>query len=958
MKRLPLEPLHPMKPPLRLLFLLILGLASIWTTAHAQARKTPAIALYYSHNAPLEDLKVFDTVVVEPDHGYDPLAQRAKGIELYAYTSVAEVQPSRAYFKNLPVQWQMARNGHWNSVVVDQTPEPWPAFFAEQVVAPLWQLGYRGFFLDTMDSYRLASHFDETAQQAGLVRVIETLHQRFPGIKLIMNRGFEIAPRLKGKIEMVAAESLYRGWNAGANRYEEVSAADRQWLMAQLKTIQERDGIPALVIDYVPPHDRTLARDTAKRIEADGFIPWVTDSRLSTVGIGTRELAVRRVLVVYDGNESPALNYSNAHRYVQMPLNHMGYVVEYADVRQPLPAGVYRDRYAGVVTYFSGSIPKNRAREFSQWLQARRAEEMPIAIIGDFGVQPDRAWATNFGIQGSDLNIAPPLRLKGQHPAMGFETPLAPPKRDESPVLVVGPLASQAEPLVEISDKNGRTYVAGSWMPWGGFILDPFVLAELPGTEQARWVVDPFAFLQKALGLPLLPVPDTTTENGLRLLLAHIDGDGFPSRAELPGSPLAAQALLQEVLEKYRFPQTMSIIEGETAPHGLHPELSAQMEGIARKMFILPHIEVASHSFSHPFLWDTSVKHGVFSEGGEAQHRLEIPGYEVDLNRETAGSAEYIRQRLAPEGKPVAVFQWSGDTAPSEAALKAVHDAGLLNINGGDTLISKATPTLTAVGALGITKGNYLQVYAPITNENIYTNLWQGPFYGYERVLETFEMTDKPRRIKPVGIYYHTYAVTKAAGLKALKKVYDWALKQPLHPIRTSEFIRKVQDFHTYAIAYDGQGWRVHGAGHLRTLRLPQRASDLTHTLARSEGVAGVSQGVEGSYLHLTGARAWVARPDAAPESSLPSAAGVWLHDANARVLDWQRKQQGQRTEFTLQGHVPLQFSVMGMSPTCKLSANGKPLAPTNTSDNGRINLRTFRLTDASAHIQVVCAER
>ena len=36
-------------------------------------------------------------------------------------------------------------------------------------------------------------------------------------------------------------------------------------------------------------------------------------------------------------------------------------------------------------------------------------------------------------------------------------------------------------------------------MPWGGFILDPYVLTELPGTEQTRWVVNPFTFLQKAL---------------------------------------------------------------------------------------------------------------------------------------------------------------------------------------------------------------------------------------------------------------------------------------------------------------------------------------------------------------------------------------------------------------------------------------------------------------------------
>ena len=93
--------------------------------------------------------------------------------------------------KQIPARWKMARNGDWGSVVLDQTPAEWPDFFADKVVGPLWQKGYRGFFLDTLDSYRLARTFDESAQQQGLIRVIEILHRRFPGIRLILNRGFE-----------------------------------------------------------------------------------------------------------------------------------------------------------------------------------------------------------------------------------------------------------------------------------------------------------------------------------------------------------------------------------------------------------------------------------------------------------------------------------------------------------------------------------------------------------------------------------------------------------------------------------------------------------------------------------------------------------------------------------------------------------------------------------------------
>ena len=926
-------------------------LACLLMMPQAAQAAAPAVALYYGRTIPLEEFRTFDIVVVEPDHGHDPVRYQASGSTLYAYVSVAEAHPSRAYYANIPPSWKMARNGQWNSDVLDQTPEAWPDFFATRVVGPLWERGYKGFFLDTLDSYRLAEKFDETAQQEGLVRVIETLHRRFPGIRLILNRGFEIVPRVRDKIEMVAAESLYRGWNAGTQRYEEVKTEDSAWILNQLRTIQERDRLPVLAIDYAPPHDRATARETAQRIAAHGFIPWVTDSQLHTLGVGSIEVVPRRILVVYNGAEAVTLNYTNAHRFLQMPLNHMGYAVDYVDTREPLPEGVYRDRYAGIATWFSGYVPSQKSKALSRWLLARVAEGMPLTVMDDFGFQPDRDWTAQMGIQAANVESLGALRTVREHSMMGFETPTPAPSRDYSPVQLTGDMGAGATPLVELQDARGQVFVGGALMPWGGFALNPFLVAELPGTEQQRWVIDPFAFLTQSLRLEPLPVPDVTTENGRRLLMVHVDGDGFPSRAEMAGSPFAAEVLLKEVFEKYRIPQTMSVIEAEVAPHGLFPEKSAQLEEIAQRMFRLPHIEIATHSFSHPFLWDQSNKHGIFLEETQKDYHLDLPGYTFNLEREIVGSSDYIRQRLAPAGKPVRIMLWTGDTAPSAEALAVAERAGLLNMNGGDTFISRSHPSLTAVRSPGIHKGGYLQVFAPITNENIYTNLWQGPFYGFERAIETFEMTDKPRRIKAVDIYYHTYSASKRAGLNALHKVYRWALSQPLHPVFTSEYIRKVQDFYGYTIARDGKGWRVRGTGELRTLRLPPQWG--APALAESQNVAGYHAGVEGTYLHLAGGQAWFKTQDAA--TALPQ---TYLHEANARVQDWRSSTDGTRTEFTLKGHVPLQFGVAMASSRCQVRANGRTLSPARTTVAARVDIQTFQLTHASAHIQILCPGR
>ena len=103
------------------------------------------------------------------------------------------------------------------------------------------------------------------------------------------------------------------------------------------------------------------------------------------------------------------------------------------------------------------------------------------------------------------------------------------------------------------------------------------------------------------------------------------------------------------------------------------------------------------------------------------------------------------------------MFFWTGDCIPGNDALGITHQMNILNMNGGDTVATRSHPTITLVEGLGLQRDKGFQVFAPNQNENVYTKDWLGPFYGFERVIETFEFTEKPRRLKPINIYFHTY---------------------------------------------------------------------------------------------------------------------------------------------------------------------------------------------------------
>jgi hypothetical protein len=443
-------------------------------------------------------------------------------------------------------------------------------------------------------------------------------------------------------------------------------------------------------------------------------------------------------------------------------------------------------------------------------------------------------------------------------------------------------------------------------------VSSPFVTSVLPGELGSRWVVNPFDFLSQALRLPEMPIPDTTTESGKRMLMIHMDGDGFISRSETPGNPIAGEMVRDRVVRKYALPMTISVIEAEIAPDGLYPGLSPLAEKVAKEIFAAPHVAIASHSYSHPFFWYKASA----GEGSDS-YNLRIPGYRFDVKREVDGSIAYIERRLAPRGKKVEVFLWTGDCIPTSEALRAVAAAGIVNMNGGDTVATRSNPSLTYVEGLGLQRAGGFQVFAPNQNENVYTNNWLGPYYEFERVIETFQLTESPRRLKPINIYFHTYLATKRAGVQTLDKIFQYALSQPVTPVHIADYARKVMDFQDLSIARTPQGWQIRGASALRSLRLP--AAVPLPDLESSRGIAGYTADSGDRYVHLhTDSVSWVASPGAPTSRPL-------LVSANARVTDVQHASTGVR--WSLSGHVPLQFTLKNVQD-CDVRLGNRKLTP------------------------------
>jgi len=849
-----------------------------------------SLAFYYASDHPLDELKAFDVAVVDPDSGILPSSYGVGKSELFAYVSLGEADPNRAYSKQMDPAWFIGTNKAWKTKVIDTSSPGWRAYFIDQVIAPLWAAGYRGFFVDTLDSYQLAASKDDFARmEEGIAGTLREVRHRFPGARLILNRGFEVFGQLKGEVFAVAAESLFQRYDPVDKLYGEVPEKDREWLLARFKEVRDA-GVPVIAIDYVPPEKRALARQTAERIKDLGIIPWVADKDLASLGVGAIEVMPRKILGVYDGGESSDSYDTMLNRLAAMPLNYLGYQLELCDLRKSLPEGIMAGRYAGVVVWPDRS---GERQGLKKWTLRRIREGVPIVFLDRFGFDAEDGFFRQIGLELNTIaRLTPPARIVSIDPRIGFEQQPLPQMENFLPMKL-----KEGTSLLRLASASGDISDAAAITPWGGYVLYPFGVTRL-FNDQNVWVVNPFRFFKDALRLPDMPVPDTTTENGVRLLLSHVDGDGFESMAEWPGGGLAADELRRRILEKYRIPVTVSVITGVVAPNGLYPGKAPRLEQAARDIFSLPWVEAASHSFSHPFRWKPEqVDNGMVAE---SWHTMKIPGYNFNLEAEISGSLEYINNNLLPAGKKVKLFQWTGNCLPGEEAIRLTYQAGLLNINGGDTMITDSNRSLTRVAPLGISRNGWFQVFAPNQNENVYTNLWSDTFYGYRRVLETYRLTEFPRRLKPVNIYYHIYSASKTASLKSLLHVHDWALEQRFFSIYTSEYIEKVLDFNRTVVARDGSGWLVRNSGKLKEFRIPQTAGFPELTAAGR--VAGFSDHGDSRYIHLLpGGEARIQLKATLPTTPYLSQAGGTLESL---------ERSGPGMKIRLRGYTPFSVAI------------------------------------------------
>ena len=335
-------------------------------------------------------------------------------------------------------------------------------------------------------------------------------------------------------------------------------------------------------------------------------------------GRAAERVEPREVLALYHGGAVEDVYFTAIHRAAEMPLNHLGLVLRYHDMRDPLPPVSDLGQVRGVLTWFrSNAIDDPEA--YLDWAAAVLDAGKRFVIMGNIGAELDGAGrpvprdAINrvaerigFRFEGRWAGITYDWKPAIADPdVMRFERPLpavVPPF--QSVAAVRGDAVSHLV-LRRAGDPGTDSHMVVT-SPRGGYIAAGFAITPNVDEDRRRWLLNPFAFFRRAFGTDGLPKPDTTTLSGRRIYYSHIDGDGWRNRTEVESyrerrPTLSSEVVLRELLEPYGdLPVTVAPVVGD-----LDPDWYGTEEGIAiaREIFRLPQVEAATHTYSHPFDW-------------------------------------------------------------------------------------------------------------------------------------------------------------------------------------------------------------------------------------------------------------------------------------------------------------------------------------------------------------------
>jgi len=245
--------------------------------------------VYYRDALPASAFHRYRLAVFDADH-HPPLTPLLdRDMLILGYLSLGELEHYRKDFTEAEASgYVLMENPNWpGSHFVDIRDARWTRRIVEQLAPQVWDTGFHGFFLDTLDNPPHLERLDPERYRgmtAAAAELTLALRRAFPTAMIMLNRAYEIHAAVAGSVNFILAESLRARFDAAKDSYVFTPEAEYLQQVGALQRLQARyPDLGIMSLDYWDPADAAGMRRIYALQRRNGFAPYVATPALDAV---------------------------------------------------------------------------------------------------------------------------------------------------------------------------------------------------------------------------------------------------------------------------------------------------------------------------------------------------------------------------------------------------------------------------------------------------------------------------------------------------------------------------------------------------------------------------------------------------------------------------------------------------------------------------------------------------
>jgi polysaccharide biosynthesis protein PelA len=242
---------------------------------------------FYGMTADESILANYDLVVLDPGYqGSVDLIGRS-GTKVCGYISLGEIRTADPFMEILDPAALLPENPDWPGTRrVDVRHPSWRSLVLERIPS-LENQAFTGLMLDTLDTpayLELLNPVRYRGMREAAVELVNCIHERWPQMMLLMNRGYALLPDVIENIDAVIAESLLTSPDPQTGKFAWADSGQVELQLALLYPATSRcPPLPILSLDYWDPSDAETIVEIYRRERLIGHHPYVATRLLDQI---------------------------------------------------------------------------------------------------------------------------------------------------------------------------------------------------------------------------------------------------------------------------------------------------------------------------------------------------------------------------------------------------------------------------------------------------------------------------------------------------------------------------------------------------------------------------------------------------------------------------------------------------------------------------------------------------